>query len=122
MLRDSGDILDRASIARLKHENIRDPENDREWSAFKIELDILDKKYPDIFIMKFFQLLYDINKFIWEKESDMRQGKLDGVLYEVGIRAIEIRKLNNLRVGVKNLVNKLTNSGFQDLKRNHLSE
>jgi len=122
MLRDSGDILDRASIARLKHERIRDIENDREWEAFKKELEILDKNYPSLYIMTFFKTLYDINAFIWEKESDMRQGKLDGVLYEVGIRAIEIRKLNNLRVGIKNLVNKLTNSGFQDIKKNHLSE
>ena len=122
MERDPGDILDRGAIAKLKNERIGDAENNREWNAFQAELEILDKKYPLIFIMNFFKLLYDINAFIWEKESDMRQGKLDGVLYEVGIRAIEIRKLNNLRVGVKNLVNKLTNSGFQDIKRSHLSE
>ena len=66
-------------------------------------------------------MLYDINAFIWEKESDMRQGKLDGVLHEVGLRAIEIRKLNNIRVGIKNLINKLTNSGFIDIKSDHLS-
>jgi hypothetical protein len=71
---------------------------------------------------KFFDLLYYINSFLWEKESDMRQGKLDGVLYEVGIRAIEIRKLNNLRVSVKNIINKLTKSGFQDIKKDHISE
>jgi hypothetical protein len=122
MERDTGDILDRGAIAKLKHERIRDPENDREWEAFKIELNILYNKFPQLEIETFFKLLYDINAFIWEKEADMRQGKLDGVLYEVGIRAIEIRKLNNLRVGVKNLVNKLTNSGFIDIKKNHLSE
>lgn len=114
--------MDRAGIARLKHERIRDPENDREWEAFRVEVDILINKYPIFYIDKFFTLLYDINSFLWEKEADLRQGKLDGVLYEVGIRAIEIRKLNNLRVSVKNIINKLTGSGFQDIKRNHCSE
>jgi len=122
MERDNGDILDRASIAKLKHERIRDPENDKEWEAFSKELSILEKKYSQFYIDNFFKILYDINSLVWEKESDMRQGKLDGILYEVGIRAIEIRKLNNLRISVKNLVNKITDSGFQDIKKNHLSE
>jgi hypothetical protein len=122
MERDNGDILDRASIAKLKHERIRDPENDKEWEAFSKELSILEKKYSQFYIDNFFKILYDINSLVWEKESDMRQGKLDGILYEVGIRAIEIRKLNNLRISVKNLVNKITNSGFQDIKKDHLSE
>lgn len=122
MERDVADILDRGTIAKLKHERIRDPENDREWNAFNVEVELLKEKYNKLYIDNFFNLLYDINSFIWEKESDMRQGKLDGILYEVGIRAIEIRKLNNLRVSVKNIVNKLTNSGFIDIKKNHLSE
>lgn len=119
--RDNGDILDRGSIAKLKHERIRDPENDREWEAFKSEIETLNTLYPQLFIMDFFKQLYNINDFIWTKEADMRLGKLDGVLYEVGIRAIEIRKLNNLRVGIKNLINKLTGSGFIDIKKDHLS-
>jgi hypothetical protein len=122
MERDPGDILDRGSIAKLKHERIRNPENDKEWIAFEKELKILIKKYPNLFINDLFELLYSINSFIWEKESDMRQGKLDGILYEVGIRAIEIRKLNNFRISIKNLINKLTESGFIDIKHNHLSE
>lgn len=121
ILRDNADILDRGSIAKLKHERIRDPENDKEWEAFKQEIEIICSKYC-LPIDKLFNLLYDINAFLWEKEADLRQGKLDGVLYEVGIRAIEIRKLNNLRVSVKNIINKLTNSGFQDIKFQHLSE
>ena len=121
MLRDCGDILDRGSIAKLKHENIRDPENDKEWEAFNNEIVYLCGRYSNLYINKFFDLLYHINSFLWEKEADLRQGKLDGVLYEVGIRAIEIRKLNNLRVSVKNIINKLTDSGFQDIKRDHVS-
>jgi hypothetical protein len=122
MERDTGDILDRGAIAKLKDERIKDPENSKEWAAFKIEIENLNIKFPKLCINDFFKHIYNINALIWEKEADMRQGKLDGVLYEVGIRAIEIRKLNNLRVDTKNLANKLTNSGFMDIKKDHLSE
>jgi hypothetical protein len=122
MERDTGDILDRGSIAKLKFERIRNEYNDKEWHDFEIEVNLLEKKYKHLYISFFFKLLYDINSYIWEKESDMRQGKLDGVLYEVGLRAIEIRKLNNLRVTIKNLINKFTKTGYQDKKENHLSE
>lgn len=122
MQRDIGDILDRGTIAKLKKERISDPENIREWEAFQLEIDNLIIKYPQFQIMMFFKIMYDINGMIWDLESDMRQGKLDGVLSEVGRRAIEIRKLNNLRVCTKNIINKLTGEGFQDIKKQHLSE
>jgi len=122
MLRDTGDILDRGAIAKLKYERIRGSENDREWDDFRLEIENLMIANNTLPIKDIFKLLYDVNALIWEKEADMRQGKLDGVLYEVGIRAIEIRKLNNLRVGIKNLANKLTNSGYQEKKKDHLSE
>ena len=122
LLRDNGDILDRGAIAKLKFERIHDNENEREWGEFQEEVCRLEHKYAPFHLNRFFQLLYDINTLIWDKEADMRQGKLDGVLYEVGIRAIEIRKLNNLRIAVKNIVNKLTSSGFQDIKKDHISQ
>jgi hypothetical protein len=122
MQRDAADILDRGAIAKLKFERITDPENIKEWDAFNSEIINLEHSFPELTISSFFKLLYDINSFIWEKEADMRQGKLDGVLYEVGIRAIEIRKLNNIRVGVKNLVNTLTKTGWMDIKKDHISE
>ncbi len=122
MERDTGDILDRGAIAKLKKERISDPENIREWEAFQIEVNALIKKYSQFHVDMFFKMIYDINAMIWDLESDMRQGKLDGVLHEVGRRAIEIRKLNNLRVHTKNIINKLTNEGFMDIKKNHLSE
>ncbi len=121
MFRETSDILDRGSIAKLKHELIRDSENHKEWNAFSIEVDKLIKEHSNIPIVMFFDLLYRINFQIWELESDLRQGKLDGALTEVGRRAIEIRKLNGLRVGVKNIINNLLNEGFLDIKSNHLS-
>lgn len=118
-----GDILDRASIARLKHERIREEETHREWKVFQEELNISINRYKIIIpVNMFFDLLYKINAMIWELESDLRQGKLDGVLSEVGRRAIEIRKLNSLRVSVKNIVNTVVKEGFIDIKSNHLSQ
>ncbi len=59
---------------------------------------------------------------IWDLEADLRQGKLDGALSEVGRRAIKIREHNKLRVEVKNIINLLANEGYQDVKQNHISE
>jgi len=122
MLRDISDILDRGSIAQLKHERIGNDENNKEYKAFKQEIDLVISKYSDIPISKFFDLLVKINAMIWDLESDLRKGKLDGALSEVGRRAIEIREHNNLRVQVKNIVNELTKTGFIDIKSDHLSE
>jgi hypothetical protein len=122
MQRDSGDVLDRGSIAFLKSQRIAKEESKKEWDAFGNEREILIKKYKNLPIDMFFQLLIKINTMIWDLESDLRQGKLDGALSEVGRRAIEIREHNNLRIQVKNIINKLTGEGFQDFKKGHISE
>ncbi len=122
MKRDIGDIIDRGSIAKLKNERIKESENIREYEAFEKEIESYTIAYPTFFVGMFFKMIYDINAMIWDLEADMRQGKLDGVLNEVGKRAIEIRKLNNLRVHVKNIINKLFGEGFTDVKQNNLSQ
>jgi len=119
MFRDTGDILDRGSIAKLKSERIQVTE---EWEAFSVEIEILIDNHPDVPIKNLFDLLYKINAMIWDLESDLRKGKLDGALTEVGLRAISIREHNNLRVQVKNIANFLTKEGFQDIKKDHISE
>ena len=119
MERDPGDIIDRGSIAKLKSERISVME---EWEAFSVEIEILEENYPELPIKNLFDLIYKINAMIWDLEADMRQGKLDGALSEVGRRAIAIREHNNLRVQVKNIINSLTKQGFQDIKKAHISE
>lgn len=114
--------MDRATIAQLKYKRIGNEENIREHKAFNIEVGKLITKYVNIPITMFFNLLYKVNSMIWDLESDLRQGKLDGALSEVGRRAIKIREHNNLRVQIKNIINKITDSGFQDVKKSHLSE
>ena len=122
MERDVADIIDRASIACLKAEKIREDESIREWKTFSEEIKTLEIKYPKIPIDRFFQFLIKINDMIWKLESDVRQGKLDGALSEVGRRAIEIREHNNLRIQVKNIINTLCDTGFMDIKRDHGSQ
>jgi hypothetical protein len=121
MYRECSDILDRASIAKLKSQKIGLEENKREWEAFNKELNILIDKHQTTPILMFFDLLYKINSMIWELEFDLRKGSLDGALSEVGRRAIEIREHNNLRVQTKNIINILLNEGFLDIKRDHIS-
>lgn len=122
MERDVGDVLDRSAISKLKYERIGNEENIREYKTFNEEIERLKDKYTNIPINDFYELLLKINDLIWSLEADLRKGKLDGALSEVGYRAIKIRENNSLRVKVKNIVNKLTDTGFQDLKRQHLSE
>ena len=40
----------------------------------------------------------------------------------LGRRAIEIRNLNRIRVGIKNRIAEVTGSGYKDIKMNHVSE
>ena len=122
MERDVSDILDRYNIAKLKAERIGTEENKREYNAFGLALQEIVVKHPHVPLLMFSNLLYKINTMIWDFESDLRQGKLDGALSEVGRRAIEIREHNNLRVQTKNIVNFILQEGFQDIKKNHISE
>lgn len=55
-------------------------------------------------------------------EADIRKGKLDGDLLEVGKRAIQIRDLNRERVAIKNALNELLHTGFKEVKVNHASQ
>lgn len=122
MNRDAGDIIDRYSISFLKMERIDEKTSHNEHDMLQVGLDELSKKYPDYDWNQFANYIYKINGFIWELEAELRQGKIDNEIEEVGKRAIMIRKINSLRVGFKNIINKLVNEGIQDIKKDHLSQ
>jgi hypothetical protein len=124
MKRDIGDLLDRWSIAKLKSERNAHPNSLKEYLAFEKELQKEEKRklITIISLRECADYLYKINGFIWDLEAQLRQGELDKDLKEVGRRAILIRKFNSLRVGFKNIINKIYGDGFQDYKKNHLSE
>ena len=132
--RDVGDILDRWSIARLKSERIGEEENHRENRAFTEKMKTVEEKYSGYDWNQFTKMMYDINSTIWCLEAAMKSGKeslpnphyLDDkaneeVLTSIGKNAILIRNINGFRVGLKNIINKLLNQGFMDVKIDHMS-
>jgi hypothetical protein len=122
MKRDAGDILDRLSISKLKVEKDYSAERKREYELFTDGFNQIKFEHKGIDWDQCFLYMYRINGLIWETESNIRLGMLDNNIHEVGRRAILVRKLNSLRVGFKNIINKLVNEGTQDIKINHLSQ
>ena len=135
MKRDAGDILDRFSIAYLKSERIGNEENKKECEAFEKELVELAEKHPNLDWVQIKDHMLSINDFIWQLEAGLKSGKEklpnphyifdksnEEVLSKIGTTTILIRNFNHLRVGFKNLINKMLGEGFQDIKKDHLSE
>jgi len=132
--RDAGDILDRYSIAKLKIERIGNEENKKEYEYLSKGYEELKQNNPNIPIDLLAKELYRINSTIWFLESAMKSGKenlpnahyLDDIrnlntLSVIGKNSILIRNINGLRVGIKNIVNRLLHEGFIDIKQNHMS-
>jgi hypothetical protein len=116
----SGDIVDRLSIVILKKE--RAEGNIQEYEAYKDALSDLKHKYPNLNWELFLDLSYKANGIVWDLESALRNAQLDNDPTEAGRRAILIRKVNGVRIGIKNLINSLTGEGFLEVKHiDHLS-
>lgn len=133
--RDTGDVLDRWSIAKLKSERIGTEDNKKEFESFILALNDIRKKYPYFDWPQICDLMLFINDSIWQLESGLKSGKEElkepyyilsdkneKPLSKIGATTILIRNFNHIRVQFKNLINKLTNEGFQDIKKSHLSE
>ena len=111
------EMIDRYSIVTLKVENL--PENvECRAELATLENEIRQHNFPQV--LDWFSRLYDTNSRIWKLEADIRNGR-DGLLglEEVGRRAIQIRDINSERIAIKNEINKVTKSGFQEIKVNH---
>ena len=132
MERDLGDILDRATIACLKAERIESADSIAERDFF-MGSDEIEGLSP--FYWKFFDILRTINSNIWRLEAQLKSGKdclpnpaylfsdkNTDVLVLVGALSILIRDWNGLRVQIKNVINLHHGEGFQDHKKDHLSE
>ena len=117
----AGDLLDRLSILKLKMERSED-KPDYEYGSYKTAYEILRGSYPNLPWDLLLNLAYRANGIVWELESAIRNSELDDNFIETGKRAIKVRKINGIRVGIKNLVNSLTGEGFQEIKKEHLSE
>ncbi len=135
MERDVGDILDRWAISKLKFERIGKKENEREHNAFDKAIEEVEKKHSVLDWLQIKEMMYSINDYIWQLEAGLKSGKdslpnphyiLDDmnnkILAKIGATTILIRNINHLRIKFKNLINKLCKTGFQDVKKDHLSE
>lgn len=113
------DLLDKISITELKVERIGE-------QTCKDELAFLVAAIPEYNFPRaeeFIGKLKEINRRIWDLESDIRSCKEEELgLEEVGRRAIKIRKTNKLRVALKNEIIDIAKQGFKDIKMNHGSE
>jgi len=115
------EVIDRMTIVKLKIERIGEPHLKKEYNEYENALNEFEKKGIKI-KDKWFSELYEINKKIWDLESDIRRGKEKELgLEEVGRRAIEIRNINQQRVSIKNQITEETGNGFKDIKMNHAS-
>lgn len=117
----AGDVVDRLSILTLKTERSLEKPI-QEHTSYMDEFIELRKKYPNIDWDLLLDLSYRANGIVWDLENAIRNSQLDDNFIETGKRAIMVRKVNGIRVGVKNLVNSLTGEGFMEIKKDHLSE
>lgn len=117
------EVLDRASIVRLKIERGSvSKELEAEFRLLVNEMGTFseDKRLPaeeQKQLESYFLELYEVNGLIWDLESDIRRGREDLLgLEEVGRRAINIRMLNDKRIEIKNEIGRLYSDGFQEVK------
>lgn len=114
-----GDIMDRWSIAYLKHQRAGQ-DTTEEINEY---INYTSGKYSQKDVKEYFNLLLKANGDIWTLESDIRKGKEGELgLEEVGRRALLIRDHNGIRVKLKNELNLKYNEGFQEIKVNHASQ
>ena len=117
----SGDVVDRLSIVKLKMERTEEKPH-QEYQAYNIAFEEIKSKFPQFDWDLFLDIAYKANGVVWDLESAVRTAQIDNDLVEVGKRAIIIRKVNGVRIGVKNLINSIAGDGFVEIKhKDHLS-
>ena len=111
-----GDMVDRYTICKLKSERTEidnTMETQRLWENIET--------YQDV--EPYIERLYTLHGKIWELESDIRKGNEETLgLEEVGRRAILLRDMNKIRIGIKNEINTKYGEGYLEIKLNHGSE
>jgi hypothetical protein len=116
-----GDVLDRLSILKLKMERTEDKPT-QEYESYTSAMREKSGEFPTLDWDLLLDLAYRANGLVWDLEGAIRNSQLDDNFVEAGKRAIMVRKVNGIRVGLKNLVNSLTGEGFLEVKKHHLSE
>ena len=105
------EIIDRYTITLLKSQRTEEDVAE-ELNAYKKE--IPDGDSVEIFINR----MYEINGKIWNTEGDIRSG-VDMPLEEVGMLALIVRALNQIRNGIKGEIVDEFAEGFKEIKVNY---
>jgi len=91
-----GEMIDRYSICKLKSER-GNLDNTKEMCDLLNEISTYEG--TEIYLNQ----LYELHGKIWDLESDIRSGNENILgLEEVGRRAILLRDMNKIRIGIKN--------------------
>jgi len=133
--RDIPDIIDRWAISKLKKERIGRKEDIDEFLMFDEALQKIREKYSNIPWDFICLMMLHIHEFIWQFEAGTKGAKEElkdknyilseknkEVLWKAGLINFEIKNYNSLRYDLKNIIAKLTNSGFIEIKKDHCSE
>tara|TARA_A100001015_G_scaffold289230_1_gene360890 strand:+ start:150 stop:539 length:390 start_codon:yes stop_codon:yes gene_type:complete len=114
-----GELLDKISILEIKLDKIKDSENlkfiSNEHSILKKQLD--NNVKSDDKLVKFFQLLKEINEKLWFIEDEKRQCEKDKDFGEQFIKlSRDVHFLNDERAKIKLDINNHTGSSIKEIK------
>lgn len=112
------DVFDRYSILTLKTDRIQGYRRE-EYLLFRKEFDQILQQFDLIneHLAFLFDAIYYVNRQIWDLEADIRAENEEKLgLEEVGRRAILIREWNKQRIRIKNIINLITSTGFNERK------
>lgn len=108
-----GDLIDKASIVYRKLQAAPNKELEQEYSELIKGLGEKGK------IIEATIQITNSNADIWALEADIRNGgKMS--LEEIGKRALQIRDTNTKRIEARNTINKITSTGYVEVKIDHM--
>jgi hypothetical protein len=122
-----GDLADRLVIALRKQRVLPRAVQEEEVQQLSAGLaeELLAEEHAPGYLATFLRdlvRLADANYAIWDLEFELRQGLIkEEDLAKVGARALRIRDLNTVRVGIKNGMNAATRTGYQEVKVDHVA-
>lgn len=115
------EAIDRLTILMLKRDRLRDekdrPVVEKEYVFYKRVVDSYRKDDGIDIKDKWIEDLKEINAQCWDRETNIRLGRTNGLsLEEVGQCMIHLRDINRIRMGLKNKIIEETGLGFNEIK------
>ena len=112
-----GELVDKLTILKIKQSEIRDQ---KKIAAVEKELTLLEEKYKSFQskeIDNLMEILYDVNRKLWEIEDAIRLKERAAEFDDEFITlARAVYKTNDNRAAIKNDINVLSNSQLVEVK------